>query len=179
MLPSAPRKARYRSAVDFEIAHDIPASADRVEAALLSEDYQRSLSDLTSLADRELLSQESTDGGRVRRKIRCVLDVQLNSTAKRLVGDSDPAWIEESQWNPKTKTWDWKVIPEVGGSLLEAKGTIAIEEAGSDKVTRRVTGKVKVNIPLYGGKVEKTIVGGLERAYEEEAGRLSDWVSKT
>ena len=145
---------------------------------LLSEDYQRSLSDVTSLADRELLSQDKNDG-RVRRRVRCVLDVQLNSTAQRFVGDADPAWVEESRWDPQSKTWEWNVIPEVGGSLLEANGTIAIEDAGDGKTKRRVRGRVKVNVPLYGGKVEKMIVGGLERAYEEEAGRLSEWVVRT
>ena len=164
--------------MDFEIAHDIPASADRVAEVLLSEDYQKSLSDLTALADRELLSQKSTDGGRVERRVRCVLDVQLNSTARRLVGDSDPAWVEESRWDPESKLWEWKVLPEVGAGLLEANGTIAIEEAGRDKTTRRVKGRVKVHVPLYGGKVEKIIVGGLERAYEEEATRLTRWVER-
>jgi hypothetical protein len=37
---------------------------------------------------------------------------------------------------------------------------------------------VKVNVPLYGGKVENLIIGGLERAYEEEAGRLREWVKR-
>ena len=163
--------------MDFEIAHDIPASADRVAAVLLSEDYQRSLSDLASLADRELLSQQK-DGNGVSRKIRCVLDIQLNSTAKRLVGDSDPAWVEESRWDPETMTWEWHVIPEVGAGLLEAKGTIAIEENGSDSARRHVTGRVKVNVPLYGGKVENMIVGGLERAYDEESSRLIAWLER-
>ena len=164
--------------MDFEFTHDIPAPADTVCEALLDEDYQRSLADLTSLADRELLKQKKLSSGHVRREVRCVLDVQLNSTAKKFIGDADPAWIEESEWDPDARVWTWNVEPEVGGGLLEARGEIAIEEDGDGASRRRVTGMVKVGVPLYGGKVENMIVGGLERAYEEEAERLRKWVKR-
>jgi Protein of unknown function (DUF2505) len=49
-------------------------------------------------------------------------------------------------------------------------------EADGEKTVRRVTGTVKVRVPLYGGKVEGWIVDGLERAYEEEAERLAEWL---
>ena len=38
--------------VDFDISHDIPAPPQVVADALLDEDYQRSLADLATLADR-------------------------------------------------------------------------------------------------------------------------------
>src|SRR5688500_9972595 len=93
--------------MDFEFNHDIPAPLPDVSNALLDEEYQRSLADLSSLADRELLKQEETGGGSVHRRVRCVLDIELNSTARRFIGDGDPAWIEDARWDPETQTWSW------------------------------------------------------------------------
>ncbi len=161
--------------MDFEISHQIAAPPDAVAAVLLNQDYQRSLHDIGALHDRELLSQEDIDGGRVRRRVRCILDIELNSTVRRLVGDGDPAWVEESEWDPGARRWEWDIHPELGGDLLSARGTVDLEDS-EDKTARHVRGHVKVRVPLYGGKVEGWIVDGLERAYDEEAERLSDWI---
>ena len=164
--------------MDFEISHDIPAPLQAVADALLDEEFQRSLSDLGALADRELLKQKQLSSGHVRREVRCVLDIQLNSTIKRFVGDGDPAWVEESEWDPETFTWTWDIHPEVGRDLLDAQGNTVLEANGADATRRKVHGTVKVSVPLYGGKVEGIIVEGLERAYEEEAKRLKAWVER-
>ena len=164
--------------VDFEFTHDIPAPLPDVSNALLDEAYQLSLADLSSLADRELLKQEEVGGGAVHRRVRCVLDIELNSTAKRFIGDGDPAWVEDANWDPETQTWSWTIEPEIGGGMLESRGEISLEDLDDHTTRRRVTGIVKVSVPLYGGKVENLIVGGLERAYEEEAQRLTSWVQR-
>jgi hypothetical protein len=58
---------------------------------------------------------------------------------------------------------------------LTAAGTIDL--TGDDaRSTRRVGGKIKVHVPLYGGRVEGWIREGIEAAYEEEAARLADWL---
>jgi hypothetical protein len=163
--------------LDFEFEHKIAADTNHVAQALVNEDYQRSLADVTSLADRELLEQKVSADGRVKRRVRCVLDIQLNPTVRSFIGNGDPAWIEEATSSPDLRTWDWNVIPEIGGNLLAAKGLIELD-GSSEATIRRVTGSVKVNVPLYGGKVEKVIISGLERAYAEEAERLADWVKR-
>lgn len=163
--------------MDFEISDQIPALAETVAEALLDEEYQHSLHDIGALHERELLSQEETKSGTVVRRVRCVLDIELNPTVRRLVGQGDPAWIEESTWHPDNMQWEWDIHPEIGGELLSAKGTIDLEDAG-DKTARHVRGHVKVRVPLYGGKVEGWIVEGLKRAYEEEAERLTEWIER-
>ena len=163
--------------MDFEISHQIAAPAETVAEALLDEEYQHSLHDIGALHQRELLSQEELGDGRVSRKVRCVLDIDLNPTVRRLVGQGDPAWIEESTWTPTESRWEWVIRPEIGGEMLTAKGTVDIEGSG-DKTERHVRGHVKVGVPIYGGKVERWIVEGLESAYEEEAERLSEWIER-
>lgn len=162
--------------MDFEISDQIPASPEIVASVLLDETYQASLHDIGALHQRELLSQQD-NGGTVVRKVRCVLDIELNPTVRRLVGQGDPAWIEESTWHPDQMQWEWDIHPEIGGELLSAKGTVHLEGSG-DKTERHVRGHVKVRVPLYGGKVEGWIVEGLEAAYAEEAERLTEWIER-
>ena len=162
--------------MDFSVSHHLTQPPAEVAAALLDEGFQRSLSDIESLKERTLESQKEEADGRVVRRTRCVLDIQITGAARRFIGDGEPAWIEESTWHPDQSEWRWVVIPEVGGSMLEAQGRVRIAPDG-DGTERLVSGTVKVKVPLYGGKVEGWIVDGIEHAYAEEAERLEAWLA--
>jgi hypothetical protein len=163
--------------VDFEISHEFDASAEEVVEALLDEAFQDSLHDLGSLEVREVLDQHERKDGTMMRRTRCVLDIEITGPARKFLGEQQPAWIEEAIYDPDTLTWTWKILPEVAGELLDAKGMIAVEDDGEATI-RTVSGSVKVKVPLYGSKVESWIVGGIEAAYEDEADRLADWLER-
>ncbi len=167
----------FASAVDFEITHSFVASPNEVAEAMLDEDYQHSLSDVGQLEERELLEQKTNGDGRVVRRVRCVLDIEVSGAAKRFIGNGDPAWVEKATWLEDKMRWDFVIEPEVAGELLSAEGTIGVEPDG-DRTVRIVRGKVKVRVPFYGGRVEGWIVKGLTDAYDEEAGRLQAWLSR-
>lgn len=160
--------------MDFQIEHHLDAPPDAVAGVLLDEGFQASLEDLEGLAERRVLSQTVADG-RVERRTRYVLDIRIGGPARAFLGDADPAWIEVAHWEPARLTWEWTIEPEVAGDLLDASGeTVLVGESGS--TARRVLGRVTVKVPLYGSRVERWIVEGLERAYEEEALRLRRWL---
>ncbi len=161
--------------MDFEISHKLPHPLPEVAAAILDEAYQRSLSDVESLKAREVLSQEERNDGTVVRRVRCVLDIHITGAAKSFIGTGEPAWVEESIWYPVRQQWEWTVQPEVAGNLLDAQGYVSLK-GDSGATARVVHGRVKVKVPLYGGKVEGWIVDGLEHAYDEEAERLQAWL---
>jgi hypothetical protein len=162
--------------MDFEFAHEVPASPDEVAAVLLDRKFQSSLSDLGPLHDRKVLSQKKGPDGLITRRIRSVLDLHITGVAQKFIGDGDPAWVEEATWHPDEMLLTWEVHPEVAADLLEASGEIALE--ASRKGTKRiVAGVLKVKVPIYGGKVEGWVVQGLEGAYEAEAERLTEWLA--
>jgi Protein of unknown function (DUF2505) len=163
--------------LDFEITHSFESTPDEVAEAMLDEEYQHSLSDVGQLEERELLEQKTNGDGRVVRRVRCVLDINVSGTAKRFIGDGDPAWVEEATWHQDEMRWAFVIEPEVAGELLAANGTIEIEPNG-DGTVRTIRGRVKVRVPFYGGKVEGWIVNGLTDAYDEEAGRLQAWLAR-
>lgn len=162
--------------MDFSLAHSFDAPVDSLAGALLDRNFQESLGAIGALSDRKVLSQEEGGGGRVVRRTRCVLGIDVSGPARSLMGGGEPAWVEEARWDPGTRRWDWVIHPEVAAHLLSASGVI--ELLGDERrSTRRVRGRVKVNVPLYGGRVEGWIRDGIAAAYEEEAARLADWVA--
>jgi hypothetical protein len=172
--PEAQPGRGYPPDVDFAFEHWFDAPPAQVAEALLDPDYQRTLKGIDVLSNREVLQQEEGADGRVMRRVRCVLGVDLGG-AKRFLGDSEPAWIEEAQWDPASRKWEWKILPEVAKDLLSASGYIEIDGSEEESV-RIVSGNVKVKVPLYGGKVEAVIVRGLETAYAQEAEKLAKWL---
>lgn len=155
--------------------HNFDASPDEVAEVLLDPAFQDSLSDIGALAERSVLEQSASGAGVVRR-VRCVLDIEMNGVARRFLGEGDPAWVEVSVWDPDALTWTWHIEPEVGKDLLDARGITRIDSSskGTDKV---IEADIRVKVPLYGGKVEGWISDGLRHAYDEEAERISDWLS--
>jgi len=142
---------------------------------MLDENYQESLGKLGHL-QRELLIQETQADGQVLRRTRCVLDIEVSGVAKRLMGDGDPAWVENAIWSEDAMLWSFTIDPEIAKELLEAKGTIQV--SGQKEGTRRtIEGVVKVKVPFYGSRVEGWIVEGLTEAYDQEADRLRDWIA--
>ena len=162
--------------MDFEISHSLPATVTEVATALLDRRFQESLANVSSaLKAREILSQEQHTDGKVARSVRSVLAVDLGP-ARPFIGDGEPAWVEAALWDPDEMTWTWEVHPEVGAQLLSASGSITLtDDAGGTE--RTVRGDVRVRVPVYGGRVEALIVEHLERAYEEEARLLHDWLA--
>jgi hypothetical protein len=162
--------------VDFEIEHSLDAPPQRVADVLLDRHYQAHLGDhLGVLSHRAVLGQEDLDYGRVRRRIRCVLELHLGGPARRFLGHADPAYVETAVWHPDDLRGDWTIEPEIAKDLLHAEGSIRLLPNGGG-TARVVAGIVRVRVPIYGGKVEGWIVSGLREAYDEEAVRLATWL---
>jgi hypothetical protein len=164
--------------MDFSLEHSFDAPVAALADALLDRRFQDSLGPVGKLSERRVLSQEKTPAGGVVRRVHCVLGIDVSGPARKLMGDGDPAWVEEATWDPAESRWDWVIHPEVAEHLLTASGSIHVR--GDDRrSTRRVTGRIKVHVPFYGGRVEGWIRDGIEAAYEEEAARLADWLAQT
>lgn len=161
--------------MDFSLEHSFDAPVAALAEALLDREFQDSLGPVGKLSERKVLSQQKTPAGGVVRKTRCVLGIDVSGPARKLMGDGDPAWVEEATWDPAESRWDWVIHPEIAAHLLTASG--AVEIVGDDsRSTRRVRGTIKVHVPFYGGRVEGWIRDGMEAAYAEEAERLADWL---
>jgi Protein of unknown function (DUF2505) len=164
----------FSAPVKFELRHRFDAPIEDVTKTILDRDYQESLDPIGPLKSRTLISQVE-EGGIVVRKVRCVLNLEFAGPAKAILGSADPAWIEESTWFPQEMAWRWKVIPEVVANILSANGALQLIEEG-EATSRLVSGDVRVRVPFVGKAVERSIVEGVTKVYDEEAERLTHWL---
>ncbi len=77
-------------------------------------------------------------------------------------------WVEETTWDIPAATATVAFVPTQGAALIKAHAEIAVVADGEEAV-RRVTGELKVRIPLLGGRVENAIVDGIGDHLTEEA----------
>lgn len=161
--------------MDFLFEHRFDAPLKEVAEAVLNEGFQATLDGMEPLKKREVLEQTER-GGRVIRRSRCVLGTDLGG-AKKFLGNAEPAWVEEAVWDETEGKWDWVIKPEVAADILSSAGRTELIDEG-DETLRRVSGFVKIRIPLYGGRVESVIVRGLEEAYDNEAEKLREWLKR-
>jgi hypothetical protein len=161
----------------FDLNHVFDATPQQVVEAMLDPAFQATLTDIGNLHDRKVLSVEDTDDGGIVRNVRCVLALEVSGIARSMLGEADPAWVQEERWDATRTHCKWVIHPEVAAEMLSASGTIEIGDGGG-AASRTVTGEVKVRVPLYGGKVEGWIVEGVSRAYDEEAQRLDEWLKR-
>lgn len=161
----------------FDISHDFDAAPERVAELMLDPAFQKTLSDIGGLHDRHVLDRKHGADGSLIRNVRCVLALEVSGMARSMLGNSDPAWVQEERWDPSLRHCDWTIHPEVAAELLTASGTIDLTGA-TDRTTRSISGEVKVRVPLYGGKVEGWIVDGVTRAYDEESERIAAWLER-
>lgn len=70
-----------------------------------------------------------------------------------------------------------------GSARAEAAGGLGMIDGGAEAVHRdgaaheSVSGQVKVSVPLLGGKLEKLVVGHLDRLFEAEYQHLRRWTA--
>jgi hypothetical protein len=85
-------------------------------------------------------------------------------------------WVEESTCDLAAHTTSCVIKPDNYANLLQGSYEATIEPAGAGSA-RTITGKLKVKVPLLGGKVEKAIVGGLSENADAQAVLLASYLS--
>lgn len=66
---------------------------------------------------------------------------------------------------------------KISNAPVDISGQINLQETQNTKVS--ITGKVKVNIPLFGATAEPKVVETIMRVLGDEAKLCKDWITKT
>ena len=145
--------------MDFTLTQDLPAAADAVDAALVDPAFLVHMSELPKLGSAEVVSNER-DGDVVALQVRYLFQAELSAAVTRVVDPSKLSWVEDSTCDLAAHHTTCVIRPDNYANLLEGRYEATIAAAGSG-CRRTVTGRIKVHVPLLGGKVEKAIVSGL------------------
>jgi hypothetical protein len=161
--------------VDFSLHQEIPASVDRVGAALVDAAFLVRMAELPKLGSAEVVSR-SEQGAVVSIQVRYLFQADLPGAVTRFVDPDKLSWVEDSTADLASHRTQCVLVPDNYANLLSGSYHAVLEADGSGCV-RTVTGELKVHVPLVGGKAEKAIVSGLEENAEAQTHLLTDWLS--
>ena len=153
--------------MDFTLHQEIPATVDAVDAALVNPDFLVRMAELPKLGSAEVVSNER-DGDTVNLQVRYLFQADLSPKVTRFVDPEKLTWIEDSTVDLIGAR---DHLRDPARQLRQPARRQLLGRRSRPTATgsvRTVTGKIKVRIPLLGGKVEKAIVGGLEENAEAQ-----------
>ena len=145
--------------MDFTLTQDVPAAVDAVDAALVDPAFLVHMSELPKLGSADVVSNER-DGDVVALQVRYLFQAELSAAVTRVVDAHHTTCV---------------IRPDNYANLLEGSYEATIVAAGSG-CRRTVTGRIKVHVPLLGGKVEKAIVSGLSENAAAQVDLLVDFI---
>ena len=133
------------------------------------------MAELPKLGSAEVVSNER-DGDIVKLQVRYLFQADLSAAVTRVVDPAKLTWIEDSTCDLAHHHTTCVIRPDNYANLLEGSYEATIAPSGSGCV-RTVTGMIKVQVPLLGGKVEKAIVGGLSENADAQTYLLTEFLS--
>ena len=144
----------------FEIAQDLRAPVDAVDAALVDPGFLVRMAELPKLGSAEVIEQRR-EGDVVHQDVRYLFEAQLSGAVTRVVDPKLLTWIERSVCDLRAHQTECEIRPDHYDSMLRGSYQAVIVELAAGS-RRTITGELKVRMPIVGGRVERAIVGGIQ-----------------
>ena len=161
--------------MDFTLNQEIPAPVDAVDEALVNPDFLTRMAELPKLGSAEVVGNER-DGDTVKVQVRYLFQAELSAAVTRFVDPKKLTWVEDS-------TCDLAAHHTTCVIRRTTTTTCSGELRGADRGRGRRAacgpsrGRIKVHVPLLGGKVEKAIIGGLSENADAQTTLLTEFIS--
>lgn len=162
--------------MDFEIEQRFHAPRDAVAAAYVDPTLFSALASLPRTGRPELLDQ-ARDGTRVRQRVRYQFTGELSGAVRRVVDPARLSWVTETVFDAVTHRSDVRIVPDHYRGLLESEMTITYVDAAAGGSVRRAIGRLRVHVPVVGGKAERAIVSGMREHAEVERAAVERWLA--
>lgn len=163
--------------MELVIDHTVRGTTlERYLEAYYSDEFNRAAMPLANLRDRQLLSRDVLDDGRIRRRSRLVPDVSLPRAVQALLGEDELAYFEMVEYDPAERTARFWVESDAG-ERVQVSGTVRFIVDG-DSVRRLFQGEVRVQIFGLGKIVERIIVSEAQKRYARVDAFLAEWLGE-
>lgn len=154
----------------FQADYDFTAPPERVGELMSDPDFQVQLH-LPDLSTPTVVEHE-VDGPRRLLRLRYRYVGQIDSFAKRIVGNRQLTWVQELRLDVDTGVGELSFSADDDGGRVNGAATVAITPTGTGS-HRAIAGDFHIRIPVVGGTAEKKIVPGLVRRLDVEAEALA------
>jgi hypothetical protein len=153
--------------MQFELRETVGAPLDRVEAALLSEDFFDRVGASPRIAAPVLL-EEVEQGTVVLRRVAYRFTAGVTGAVRRVVDPEKMTWVDESHYDRTSHRATHEIVPDHYAKLLHCTYEEILEPDG-DGCVRIAEGDLSVRVPLVGKRVERTIIDGIRERAKAEA----------
>ncbi len=155
----------------FHAEHRFHGSPGAVAALLVDPDFYGELV-LPDLGQPAVLDQQS-EGQRTTLRLRYEFVGHLDPMARRLLGQSRLAWVQEIDLDRESASGTLRFNGEADPKRLHGSADFVLSSEGEGSC-RRLTGELVVAVPVIGPRAERQIVPGLLRRLDIEATTLDE-----
>jgi Protein of unknown function (DUF2505) len=166
--------------VHFEVVHEFDIPLDALELAVISpnlfQELSKRLHSIESVSQKEHVLTDT----RLDRLWSYRANVKIPAFATRYVTPEMCAWDEKTTYDIKRHASEWIIVPHVKPEwrkLFAAKGTYALDQLGSGRTRRTVSGSIELRVRIIGPLrqvAEKLIVGEVRKTFDAEAETLRE-----
>jgi hypothetical protein len=150
----------------FQAEHWFDGTSEAVAALLTDPQFYATLA-LPDLSQPEVL-ETSSEAGRSRLRLRYEFTGNIDSMARRLLGERKLTWIQQVDLENSTDSGELTFNAEADPKRLHGSAHFDFQSEGG-RCVRRLQGELVVAVPLIGSRAEKKIVPGVLRRLDIEA----------
>lgn len=160
----------------FETVFRAP-SAEAVLASYFEPDLMAAQDALAELTDRTVV--EHTDSETERKTSWTVRHVRpLPMFARPFVDGGRLSYVETMRWRKRDSEIDLTIVPQILGGRVSITALYNLVQIADGQIRRRYSGDIKVDVKLISGKIERTILGEIEKGMPMMRDCTQTWLAK-
>jgi Protein of unknown function (DUF2505) len=155
-ISSRPRTRVTVRVVDFHVEYPYATTADALFAMFSQPEFVLAKLEATGATDCAVVECEATADGGFRIVTKRTVEADIPGFAKRVFKPTN-ALTQIEDWQPASagsRTAIWRI--ETKGVPVSTSGVSRIEPTGTGSV-QHIEGKIKVSVPLIGGRLERFV----------------------
>jgi hypothetical protein len=163
--------------MDLVARHRFASTAERVTAALVDPAFAPQLVKVLDVGGVEVIDAggDESSGWLA---VRLTYDGSLDPVAARILGSSNPTWVQTYRVDRSTCTGQLTIEPDHHGSLLTCSAAVNVVDR-DDGCERSLRGALSVHVPLIGGRAERALEPAILARIDAEAVLLDDWLNRS
>jgi hypothetical protein len=160
----------------FETVFRAP-SAEAVLAAYFDPDHLATQDVVGELTERKVV--EDVDGEAQRKTSWTVRAVRpLPMFARPFVEGGRLSYLETMTWRKRDSEIDLTIVPQILGGRVSVTAVYNLAQIAEGQIRRRYSGEIKVDVKLLSGKIERTILGEIEKGMPAMRDCTQGWLAK-
>jgi hypothetical protein len=124
-----------------------------------------------------MLVRLDRDADRIVRHVRFEPAQDPDSPARQAFGSSRASFLEELDYEPRSRRGNWRTVPNLMSERVKNTGTLEFLDV-PEGTKRIVTGEIVVKLFGFGGRVEKMIAAEIVKSYEQTTAFTRAWLAK-